>query len=335
MSEKAKAANIFDVARLAGVSHQTVSRVLNGLPNVRPATRERVEQAIKQLRYVPSPAARALVTKRSRVIGLITTSASEFGPSSMSLHVNEEARRERYNVLSISMIDADSAAVRAALESLVRQSAEGIVLIADRRDVLDSVYALEAGVPVVAVDASATARRDAVAIDQREGARLAVRHLAELGHREIAHLAGPVGSPDAEERLRGWRDGLMQHGLVARTPMSGDWSAASGYEAGMAFDLQAPFTAVFVANDHMALGFMRAMNLRGHRVPADISVVGFDDVPEAAFYTPSLTTLHQDFAALGGSIMRHLVAAIDGEPADDIERVVPQLVVRDSTAAAG
>jgi DNA-binding LacI/PurR family transcriptional regulator len=332
VSEKAKAANIFDVARLAGVSHQTVSRVLNGMPNVRPATRERVERAITQLRYVPSPAARALVTKRSRVIGLITTSASEYGPASTALHVNEAARRERYNVLATSMVEASSTAVRDAVESLVRQSAEGIVVIADRRDVLDSVYALEAGIPVISIDSSSK-RPDTVSIDQREGARIAVAHLAELGHREIAHLAGPADSPDAGERLRGWRDELMSQGLVARSPLEGDWSPASGFAAGQRLATGSPFTAVFAANDDMALGFMHAMHVRGLRVPDDISVIGFDDVPAAAYFTPPLTTMRQDFSALGETIMRLLVDAIDGRstPLDVWDR--PTLVVRESTAA--
>ncbi|HWU46937.1 MAG TPA: substrate-binding domain-containing protein [Humibacter sp.] len=335
MSEKTRSANIFDVARLAGVSHQTVSRVLNDLPNVRPATRERVEQAIKQLRYTPSPAARALVTKRSRILGLIATSAASFGPASTALHVNEAARTARYSVLTISMLTADAAAVQLALDSLIRQNAEGIVLISQDRAVLDSIYGSDTGIPLITIDPDAPDRLNSASIDQRAGARLAVRHLVELGHREIAHLSGPPRSPDAVERLRGWTAELMAHGLVARTPSHGDWTPASGYEFGMRFEVGDPYTAIFVANDQMALGLMRAMDERGLQVPRDVSVVGFDDIPEAAYLGPPLTTVRQDFARLGELTVQRLVTAIEGEPLSEVSRIPVELIVRASTRAVG
>jgi DNA-binding LacI/PurR family transcriptional regulator len=332
VSEKNKAANIFDVARLAGVSHQTVSRVVNDLPNVRPATRERVERAIKQLRYTPSPAARALVTRRSRVIGLITTSASSYGPASTSLYVNEAARRAKYSVLAISMLDANGSEVRDAIESLIRQNAEGIVLVSEDRVVLDSIYGMEIGIPIVTVDPDAPQRIDSAAIDQYGGGRAAVRHLVELGHREIAFLSGPQRSPDAAERLRGWSEELMAHGLVTRAPDYGDWAPLSGHAFGMRFPVGDPYTAAFIANDQMALGFVRAMNERGIRVPDQVSIVGFDDIPEAAYFTPPLTTLRQDFSALGELTVRRLMSALDGQVAPPDSRIPAELVVRDSTA---
>lgn len=339
--EKARVANIFDVARLAGVSHQTVSRVLNELPNVRPATRQRVEQAIKQLRYTPSQAARALVTRRSRTIGLITTGGPDYGPSSTALGFNEAARDARYAVSMASMLESDPTSLRQAVELLLRQNVEAIVLIAAHRGALDAVRGIELGVPLVAVESS---RRDgfhSVSIDQYQGTRILVDHLVGLGHRRIAHLAGPTDSVDALERMRGWRDALSEHGLVAREPLVGDWTPASGFRLGRELVADRAgggghgdggFTAVFAANDQMALGVIHALTEHGLRVPDDVSVVGFDDIPEAEHFAPPLTTMRQDFPELGRTIMSTLLEVLtDATSVGDV-RSVPELVVRESSA---
>lgn len=329
-----RAATIFDVARLAGVSHQTVSRVVNDLPNVRPATRERVEKAIRQLRYAPSPAARALVTKRSRLVGLVVTAGADYGPSSIALHVNEAAREERYSVLTITMLRPSVPDVRQAMESLIRQNVEGIVLVAADRAVVQASYEI-AAVPLVTVDPTGTAPGEPVAIDQYAGARLATEHLLGLGHRAVVHLAGPEDSPDAVERVRGWRDALAEAGVPARGLVHGDWSPGSGYAFGRELAVVPGGTAVFVANDPMALGVMHALDDRGLDVPGDVSVVGFDDVPEAAHYHPPLTTVRQDFEALGALLMRRLFAAIESGGTSVPSLVAPSLVVRESTAPPG
>ena len=330
----ARAANIFDVARLAGVSHQTVSRVINDLPNVRPATRARVQQAIAQLRYSPSPAARALVTRRTRTIGLVTPGVPDYGPSSIAMHFNLAARTARYSVDMISTGDADSASVRGVIEGLLRQRVDAIVLIVVDIAVLEALRSLEIGIPLVA--AAATPRRSPhlVSIDQYRGARSAVRHLVELGHSRILHLAGPPSAPDAIERIRGWRDELAASRLEVIEPRHGDWSAASGYELGRTIDAT-PGTGLFVGNDQMAIGVLSALRERGLRVPADVSVVGFDDVPEAAYLLPSLTTVRQDFAALGGLIMQKVLVAVE-EPENVAEDtpLATRLVIRDSTGPA-
>jgi len=330
----ARAANIFDVARLAGVSHQTVSRVINDLPNVRPATRARVQQAIAQLRYSPSPAARALVTRRTRTIGLVTPGVPDYGPSSIAMHFNLAARTARYSVDMISTGDADSASVRGVIEGLLRQRVDAIVLIVVDIAVLEALRSLEIGIPLVA--AAATQRRSPhlVSIDQYRGARSAVRHLVELGHSRILHLAGPASAPDAIERIRGWRDELAASRLEVIEPRHGDWSAASGYELGRTIDAT-PGTGLFVGNDQMAIGVLSALRERGLRVPADVSVVGFDDVPEAAYLLPSLTTVRQDFAALGGLIMQKVLVAVE-EPENVAEDtpLATRLVIRDSTGPA-
>jgi DNA-binding LacI/PurR family transcriptional regulator len=330
----ARSANIFDVARLAGVSHQTVSRVLNDIPGVRPATRERVEQAITQLRYSPSPAARALVTKRTRMIGLIAPGSADYGPASIALHFSDAARSARYGVISVTAVNSDAASTRTLVESLVSQRVEAVVLIVDDVAVLSVVRALDVGVPVIAVAAGRARGPLVVSIDQYRGARNAVRHLVELGHRRIAHLAGPATNPDAIERMRGWRDELADSHLVATEPGQGDWSALSGFEFGKTLAAESDITAVFAGNDQMALGLTSALLWRGLRVPEDISVVGFDDVPEAAFYVPPLTTVGQDFAALGALTMQRVIIALEeGASLSEPTPIPTRLVVRGSTAS--
>lgn len=329
----ARTANIFDVARLAGVSHQTVSRVINDFPSVRPATRERVEQAITQLRYSPSPAARALVTKRTRMIGLIASGSADYGPTSIALHFSAAARDARYGVVSVTSVNADPGAIRTFIESLLSQRVEAIVLIVDDVAVLSAVRGLDIGVPVIAVAAGPRRGPYTTSIDQYRGARSAVRHLVELGHRRIAHLTGPPNSPDAIERLRGWRDELADARLVADEPGHGDWTAESGFRFGQALPADSDVTAVFAANDQMALGLISALTASGRHVPEQLSVVGFDDVPESAYYQPPLTTVNQDFAALGALTMQRVIIALE-EPdsASEPTPIPTRLVVRQSTA---
>lgn len=329
----ARAANIFDVARLAGVSHQTVSRVLNDLPNVRPATKERVDKAIAQLRYSPSPAARALVTRRTRTIGLITPGISDYGPTSVAMHFNVAARTARYSVDTVSALDSDETGIRRIIEALLRQRVDAIVLIVVNSSVLEFVRGLDLTIPLVAVAATPRRTPHIVSIDQYRGARAAVRHLAELGHSRIHHLAGPPNAPDSMERIRGWQDELAAQRLEVLAPLQGDWTAASGFAIGQSLDLGSA-TAAFASNDQMAIGLLAALRERGASVPEDLSVVGFDDIPEAMYMYPPLTTVRQDFAALGTLIMQKVLVAVE-EP-DSVTEDTPlstQLIVRGSTRA--
>jgi DNA-binding LacI/PurR family transcriptional regulator len=330
--DKARVANIFDVARLAGVSHQTVSRVLNDLPNVRPATRTRVEDAIKQLRYRPSTAARSLVTRRSRTIGLITTGNPDYGPSSILLGFTEAARNARYLVSISSMLETDVASMRAAVELLLSQNVEAIVLIAAHRGALEAIQGIDLGVPLIAVESSGRVGFHSVSIDQYRGAYDATSHLIALGHREIVHVAGPEDSMDATERVRGWSAALADRGLVARPPLIGDWSPGSGYRHGLALAESIDFTAVFSANDQMALGIMHALGTRGVSIPGDVSIVGFDDIPEAEHFTPPLTTVRQDFGELGRTVMSTLLEVILDEFLEEAPHPIPKLIERESAA---
>ncbi|TBN55461.1 LacI family DNA-binding transcriptional regulator [Glaciihabitans arcticus] len=329
--DRARVANIFDVARLAGVSHQTVSRVVNNLPNVRPATRQRVEDAIKQLRYRPSTAARSLVTRRSRTIGLITTGSPDYGPSSTLIGFNEAARKARYLVSITSMLEADSASMRQSVDLLLSQNVEGLVLIAAHRGALEAIQGIDLGVPLVAVESSGRLGFHSVSIDQYQGAYDATMHLIELGHREIVHLAGPDHSMDATERVRGWRAALSEHGLVAREPLVGDWSPASGYRVGQQLARAGGFTGIFAGNDQMALGAMHALGQAGVSIPGDVSVIGFDDIPEAEHFSPPLTTIRQDFSELGRTVMSTLLELILDGTLEEAPHPAPQLVAREST----
>ncbi|MFC9559984.1 LacI family DNA-binding transcriptional regulator [Agromyces sp. NPDC056965] len=324
---------MFDVARRAGVSHQTVSRVLNDLSGVAASTRLRVEQAIAELDYTPSPAARAMAKRRSGVIGLIQAGRPDYGPSNAALGFNEAAREAGYTVSQASMRSLHADVLRQAVHRLALQRVEAIVLISGEREGVAVLGGIDAGVPLVVVASEPAPSLHRVSMDQYEGARLATGHLIELGHREIRHLAGPAESMDAAERRRGWGDVMREHGLRAPEPIEGDWLAASGYAAGLRLADDREATAVFSSNDQMSLGLLHAYRELGVRVPDDVSVIGFDDVPEAAHFAPPLTTVRQDFDALGRDVVATLLEVLRGE-ADAVDRTarVPELVVRASTA---
>ncbi|MBC7725131.1 MAG: LacI family DNA-binding transcriptional regulator [Burkholderiaceae bacterium] len=330
-------ANITDVAKLAGVSHQTVSRVLNDVGTVRPETRARVDAAIRELNYRPSAAARALVRGRSRTLGLIATGAPLYGPSSTMLAFNEAARAAGYRVSMASMASVDLGAMVDAIDVLLGQDVEALVVIVADVAAFDALAGLRVDIPLVAAESSGRQGLFSVSIDQYAGARLAVRHLVGLGHRRILHVAGPRGSVDAAERVRGWRAELDSAGLPGSPPVVGTWLARSGFEIGELLADDGSLgkegaTAVFCANDQMAIGLLHALHLAGIRVPEDVSVVGFDDIPEAAHFRPPLTTVRQDFHDLGSRLMATVLAALGGGVVENPAQTTPGLVERASTA---
>lgn len=314
------------MAKLAGVSHQTVSRVLNDHPSLRDATREKVLQAMRELNYRPNAAARALSSSRSRMIGILSTSSGEYGPASSVAAVETAARGRGYSVTIANADGLDPQSVNEAVNHLANLSAEGLVVVAPQTRVLAALSALSIGIPFVTLQSTGTNSSGEGQRDQVVGARLATAHLVGLGHRRIGHIAGPGEWLDASQRLSGFREELAGHGLDASSVSAGDWSAASGHRA--ALDLiDGGATALFVGNDQMALGALSAAAGLGLSVPGDLSVVGFDDVPEAAFYSPPLTTVRQDLDEAG----RRAVAMLLGE-SDATPSVHPQLIVRASTA---
>ena len=320
-----------DVAKLAGVSHQTVSRVLNDHPNVRPETRDRVLAAIAELGYRRNLAARALVTRRTGMIGVMSSGSALFGPSSTLIAVETAARDAGLfaSVATIARWEVDP--VAAALEHFLDLGVDGVVVIAAHDDALAAVRTFAARVPLVMIGPSGVPDPLlTVSVDQHAGARLAVRHLLELGHESVVHLAGPTDWIDARRRVDGWRDELAAAGVVAGDPIPGDWSARCGYEVGRDLVAAGVPTAVFAANDQLALGLLRAFAEARVRVPDDVSVVGFDDIEGSAHFYPPLTTVRQDFRAVGRRCMQVLRAALQGgAPASEL--VAPRLEVRASS----
>ncbi|GAB3076806.1 LacI family DNA-binding transcriptional regulator [Pedococcus soli] len=325
-----------DVAEVAGVSHQTVSRVVNGSPSVAPATRDRVLEAIHELGYRRNSAARALATRRSGTIGVVVAGLGYFGPSSTVVGLEAAARAEGYSLVLVSVSEtspeASNRATQDAIEHLIGESVEALVMIAPDDAGLDLGPGAQVPLPLVVLDSDPARAGLSVGVDHAQGARLATQHLIDLGHRHIAHIGGPANWYQAECRLEGWRSALASAGLTPGPVLTGDWTASSGYRHGVGLAADRDVSAVFVANDQMAIGVLRAMAEAGRRVPEDVSVVGFDDLPEAEYLFPPLTTVHQNFVALGRAALRELLGAINGEPGDGAVLVPPKLVVRGSTA---
>lgn len=312
------------VAARASVSGQTVSRVVNDSPRVDPETRARVETAMAELDYRPHRAARALRTGRSQTIGLVVTTLATVGNSRM-LQATAEAAAERGYALTLVTA---SHGVAAAFESLAEQEVDGAIVL-NEASAQVATAERPRSLRLVVVDAATGAEFVAVHSDHAGGAAAATARLLAQGHRAVHHLAGPADSFAAAERERGWRETLAAAGVDAPKVVRGDWSAESGHAAGQA--LRAA-SAVFCANDQMALGLLRSLADGGRRVPEDVSVIGFDDVPEAANYRPPLTTIRQDFTALAHRAVEALVAEIeDGARAAGAVVVPTTLVERAST----
>lgn len=330
--EKVRAPNIRDVARVAGVSYQTVSRVLNDHPSIRESTKARVLEAIAQIGYRPNQAARALVTSRSRTIGVLTSQTAHYGPTTSVTAIEQAAREAGYRVTVTSIASSEYPSIRAALDHLLTQAVEALVVIAPQVRVLDAIRDLAIDVPYVTLQDADLGGEHSMSVDQLAGARMATRHLIELGHTEIMHISGPQDWIEAEARMQGYLDAINEADLRTRAPILGDWSAHFGYYAGLELLRFRDFTAVFAGNDQMALGFMHACRELGLSIPGDISVVGFDDIPEAAHFAPPLTTIRQNFAEIGRRAISLLLSELQGRAVDH-QQIRPELVIRDSTAA--
>ncbi|WP_244630598.1 MULTISPECIES: LacI family DNA-binding transcriptional regulator [unclassified Microbacterium] len=314
-----------DVAVRAGVSAQTVSRVANGSPRVDPATRARVEKAMADLGYRMHRAARALRTGQTSTIGLVVSTLASVGNSRMLQAISEAAAARDY---ALAVVTVKERGIRDAFARLRSQGVDGAVVLNEATELARDVEP-PADLHLVVVDSPPDPRFSIVQTDHAAGARAATEHLLSLGHDTVHHLAGPVRSFAAAERERGWRAALVEAGVTVPEPVRGDWTSASGHRAARAL---VEASAVFVANDQMALGALRAFAEAGRRVPDDIAVVGFDDIVDAGEYRPPLSTVRQDFDALGVRVVVALIAAIEGgEPV--AESVPTSLVVRESSVA--
>lgn len=331
MSEPGRAPGVREVAAAAGVSRQTVSRVLNDHPSIRPETRERVLAAMTDLDFRPNRAARMLTTARSRTIGVLAASTSSlFGPASSIDAVERAGRDAGYTVTVAHAGSLDSDDLEAALDHLRAQAVEGVVVIAPQQRVQDAMAQFSLSVPSVTLHGAGGAGDEGVFVDQVLGARLATRHLLAAGHRRIAHLTGPGDWTEARARREGFLSEMAAAGADPVVSPEGDWTAASGAAIGAALVGDRAISAVFASNDQMALGVLYAARVAGRAVPDELAVVGFDDIPEAAFFAPPLTTVRQEFDELGRRCVARLVSLIEGGDLGFEEPVAPVLVVRDS-----
>jgi DNA-binding LacI/PurR family transcriptional regulator len=322
-----------DVARLAGVSSQTVSRVSNGLTNVDDKTRDRVLEAMQVVGYRPNRAARALKSGRFQTIGVIMFTLETFGNMRTLDAIATEAAKSNYAVTLIPITNRTLGGVSGTYNRLSEQAVDGVVIIFEAHLLDNAELAIPPGLPAVVIDSNADSGYTVVDTDQAEGARLATEHLLELGHEQVWHIAGPKDSFSAAHRVASWQSTLHKAGIEPPEILYGDWTTESGYRHGLELGRRSDVTAIFAANDQMALGAMRALHELGRDIPSDISIVGFDDMEEAHSFWPPLTTVHQDFTAVGRLALHKLLDKVSNPAAPDDKSTVPtRLIVRESTA---
>jgi LacI family transcriptional regulator len=337
----AKRATIRDVAALAAVSHQTVSRVINGQTSVAEPTRQRVLDAIEQLGYVPSPMARGLISNRTHTVGMVTADVSDGFFARAVAGAEIEARRRNYYLIVGSVEETpDDEEGTGYLRLMLERRVEGLILarpgVAFAGEHLQG--AANAGIPLVSIGSTELPGFTSVDVDNRRGGFDATRHLLELGHRSIATIVGPRDWPSADARLAGYRDALRDAGVVANEQLverCADWGVESGHAATDRLLASGErFTAIFAHSDLIALGAIRRLREAGSGVPGDVSIVGYDDVPIAAYLDPPLTTVHQPMREVGefaaGLILDH-ITGVEREPGPHL--LPARLVVRQSTAA--
>lgn len=327
--------SMVDVARRAGVAHVTVSRVLNGENSVRPATRDRILQAIDELGYQRNDSARVLKRGRSGMLGVILAGADLYELPRVLSGVEEAARGAGYWVSVSSWQGGSPELLAATIDRLLGQAAEGVTIIADRPLALPALERLVARIPVSVVMSGdvPNVAVGSVELDQDLGGRLIARHILDQGHRKVAHLSGRMGIFDARARAAGWVAELESAGVDATDVLAGDFTAESGYRL-MRDLLARPIlpSAVFAGNDQMAIGALAALAERGLKAPDDISLVGFDDISGSDYLVPALTTVRQDFVQLGRRSIEVLIELIGGGTPQH-HLIEPTLVVRRSTRA--
>lgn len=332
-ASKRRGPSMADVARLAGVSSQTVSRVSNGLSNVDEGTRARVTAAMRELHYRPNGAARALKRGSFKSIGVIMFTLSTFGNLRTLDAISVAASDAGFSIDLVPVRSQTAAEVAVAFSRLSEHAVDGIIIIIESHILREADIRMPAGLPVVIVDSTIRSDHPVVDADQAQGARQATTHLLDLGHETVWHVAGPTQSYSAVSRERAWRATLEAAGKAVPDVLYGDWTSQSGYEHGKTLASRDDVTAVFAANDQMALGILRALHEAGRAVPADVSIVGFDDMEESESFWPPLTTIHQDFSEIGRRAIAALLRAVqDGDYGTSAEVVPTRLVVRESTA---
>lgn len=320
-----------DVARTAGVSAQTVSRALRGSPNVNPETSRRVRAAVQQLGYQFNNAARSLSSGRSHTIGLVLLrSGGYYSRSAVTAGVEAAADEARYAVTIATISALDTGLMERSLSKLADQGVDGIVIAVPLISVTQRMEDITRNIPTVTLDGSRTAGARVLGIDQREAGRVATQHLLDLGHRQVWHVSGPDEWIEARRRREGWQECLAAAGIQAPPPLEGDWSPDSGHRQGQILAMIPDVTAVFAASDEMAFGVIRALRERGRSVPDDVSIVSVDDIALAAYCSPPLTTVRQDFYRYGAAAVALLLGGADAGVEESVASA--SLSVRGSTA---
>jgi LacI family transcriptional regulator len=303
--------------------------LLKGFEGIRPETRSRVDEAIRDLGYRPNLTARTLTTGRSHRIAALTHEITQVGPSNILEGANIAARDAGYLLDVITLDVHDSAAIRTSIDLALQLDVAGVLALASTDEVTNAVKKATFRVPLYLATDHDEPRTDPT--EAAVGLFAVLRHLADLGHRDVVHIAGPLTWVGARNRAREYEAAVVELGLRSRGVIHGDWSSRSGYEAVASWPDELPATAFVAANDQTALGVMLALNERGYRVPDDVSVTGVDDTPEAAYFSPPLTTLRLDFTAQGRDAVQQLLALIDGVAPPPMPPRLPELIVRRST----
>ncbi|MCH7229442.1 LacI family DNA-binding transcriptional regulator [Glycomyces sp. L485] len=332
-SKPYRAPVLADVARAAGVSVPTVSRVLNGSKYVAPELTQRVQAAVKELGYRPNSAARSLRSKQRTLVSILAGATSNYGPAHTLQGIETAARNAGMSVSITVMESDDDESLVSAIDLALSQPTAGAIVLEFDRAGIGAARSLPEGLPVV-VAGGGSERVDGMAaalLDEHAAGRQATDYLIRLGHETVHHVAGPTQGKSSG-RTEGWRAALRDAGAAVPEVLHANWDAVSGYQCGERIAGRDDVTAVFCGNDEIALGVMRALTDRGLDVPVDVSVVGFDDQPLVSLWRPSLTTIDQDFEDLGARAFHMLSRLLDGEVDLKASVVAPQLVVRESTA---
>jgi LacI family transcriptional regulator len=334
---------IKQIASLAGVSTQTISRVINGRPDVSPETRKRVQEIIDRHGYKPSAVARSLIQQRSYTLGVVTAGLKYFGPSLILHGITDQAEELDYSVLLKELPRFDTDEIEPIFHALLARHVDGIIwavpAVGDNQRQLKQ---WQGPFPVPLIFLTEPPRPDLASVDYDNylGGKMATRSLLEQGCRRIGHISGPLDWLSARQRKKGWQDALLEAGIdpYSMPCVEGNWSSASGEPAFRQLLSEDPhLEAVFVANDQMAISVLHVACEAGIRVPQDLAVVGFDGLAESAYFWPPLTTLYQDLHALGSLAVKEIVHTIEtrynGEDRADVKRIVlqPKLIERASS----
>lgn len=338
-----KRVTIKEIAKEVGVSTQTVSRVINHRPDVAPETRQRVQETIDRLGYQPNYIARSLIGGRSFTLGVVGWGLEYFGPSRNLSGIEQQANELGYTLLLSLMRQPERSDVEQILRELLSRYVDGVVWavpeIGSNRDWMRKEI-LQPSVPVVFLSMQPQPDLTVVAVDNRSGGRMATKHLLDQGHQKVGLITGPLAWWEARQRRCGWQDAHEEAGILIEDNLvvEGDWMAASG-EQGLRrlLEERPDMDAVFVCNDQMALGALQAARQMGVRVPEDVAVVGFDDIPESVYFYPPLSTVRQDMVEIGRCAVRELgcmIEAIQQGKADvELKTILlqPELIVRESS----